>query len=290
MKQTYIIAEALLLFAFSLLYGQKKADFLIVENIDRYTVLNRYEQPLTGTMKKQFLPFSPLQIIDDETTLGDQITKVLTVLYDQKEYFLLKDENGNLVGDKKNRYNRRYRNCTVTGDTIQITRARAVFLAQKYPSQGKRFYCKKGEQCIRIFSYKGYHYVKTIGASARFGWSSLGAKKLWKVVRNVTPKREYNLDAVLKDRIVARLEKANKAYRDYFTYFNELTKMEKSIPRWRYSFGENMVRCTLTEPYKSTEQLEESTYYLVQDLENMLIGKSFTVEYRTGEIVITKKD
>jgi len=290
MKSKFIPAQIIVLITISLLYSQKKADFLIVENIEPYAVLDRYEQPLTANAGKQFLPFSPLQIIDQEATLGDEITDVLKFQYDQKPYYFLKNDKGNFVGDTKNRYNQRYKNCALTGDTIQITRAKAVLLAQKYPSKGRRVYCKKGKNCIRIFSYKGYHYVKTIGASAQFGWCSLGARNTWKIVKSTTKKREYRLDTILKDRIVARIEKANKAYRHYFNYFNNLTTQEKSVPQWQYTFGDNMVRCALSGPYKNTGQLEESTYYLVQDLENILIGKSFNVEYQVGEIVITKKD
>jgi hypothetical protein len=49
------------------------------------------------------------------------------------------------------------------------------------------------------------------------------------------------------------------------------------------------MRCWLTGPKTYSSQLEQSTRYLVNDIENMLIGKPFSVAYREGEILIESK-
>ncbi len=289
-RNTLYLTLFLALINFTNGFTGEKADFLVVENIKIFSILDKYEQPLTESAKDRFLPYSPLQIVNADATLGDEITEALKFRYNRKTFFFLKDDNGNLIGDKKHLYSHILKKCTVIGDTIQITKRKAVLLSKQYPSKGRRVYLERNECCIRLFVYKGYHYVKTIGTSAQYGWCSFSSKNGWKIARSVSKKREYNLNSVLKERIVSRIEKANTAYQQYFNHFNSITKQGKSIPQWRYSFDENTFHCTITGPYKNTEQLEESTYYLVQDIENMLLGKAFNVEYQTGEIIITKKE
>lgn len=271
-------------------FADQKVDFLIIENLKSYSILDKYEQPISGQGKDIFQPYAPLQIINDDATLGDAITEAMKVQHNHKLYYLLKDDNGNLVGDKKSLYRQTFKNCEIVEDTVSIIKARSILLAVQYPGKGKRTYLKKDENCIRMFRYKNLYYIQTIGSSERYGWCSLSQKGAWKIVEHTTPQKDYVLSSFLQERIVARIDKANRTYIQYFEYFNQITHQQKSIPQWRYTSGEDMIHCTLTGTYQNTEQLEESTYYLVQDLENMLLGKPYVVEYQTGEIVIKKKE
>ena len=122
-----------------------------------------------------------------------------------------------------------------------------------------------------------------------YGWCSLSDKSAWQPVIRVK-KVDTTLKSDLAERIIERIKRANETYEQYFERFNIITGKRKSIPQWRYSYSEELIRCTLTDPYKESNLLEESTQYLVQDIENLLLGKPFIVHYRDGEILIQLRD
>lgn len=265
--------------------AQESADFLILGNPQVYTILNKYEQSLTASEKELFRPFSPLQIVNKDYTLGDGITSALKFRFCQDVYFILKDDDGNLIGDKKNPYRQVFRKCKIIEDTVRIKKDRAILLSQKYPSTGRRIYLRQGNLTIRLFKYQNYYCVKYVGQKTVYGWCSLSDKSAWR--REIQVKKvDKTLKSELQNRIIARINTANNTYKQYFECFNSITNKQKSIPQWRCAYNDDILRCTLTNPYKDSDQLEESAQYLIRDLENIVIGKPFDVHYQKGEITI----
>ena len=285
MRDKYFITASFLLFITLSILGQEQADFIISGKPQVYTILNKYEQSLTDSERELFRPFSPLQIINEEYTLGDGITSALKVRFSGDVYFLIKDDDGKLVGGKKDSYRHTFRKCRIFEDTIRIVKDRSVLLSQKYPSDGKRVYMAKGALVVRLFKHQNYYCVKYIGKKIMYGWCPLSDKGAWRPVIHVK-KVDTTLKSELVERIIERIKSANETYEEYFERFNDITGKKKSIPQWRYSYSDELIRCTLTNPYKDSDQLEESTQYLVQDIENLLLGKPFDVHYRNGEILI----
>ncbi len=288
-----IIVHIILLITLLLLtpdiLAQESADFIISGKPQVYTILNKYEQSLNDAERELFRPFSPLQIINAEYTLGDGITSAQKVRFSGDVYFFLKDDDGKLVGGKKDPYRHTFRKCRIIEDTIRVVKDRAILLSQKYPSDGKRVYMGKGTLVIRLFKYQNYYCVKYIAKKVMYGWCSLSDKSAWK--REIRVKKvDTTLKSELAERIIERINSANEKYEQYFERFNKITGKQKSIPRWRYSYDDELIRCTLTNPYKDSDQLEESTQYLVHDIENLLIGKPFNVRYRNGEILVQLRD
>lgn len=278
-----------LLFVTPNILAQEKATFIISGKPQVYTILNKYEQSLTDSERELFRPFSPLQLINEEYTLGDEITSALKARFNGDIYFLLKDDNGKLVGGKKDPYRHTFRNCRIIEDTIRIVKDRSVLLSQKYPAKGNRVYMARNALVVRLFKHQKYYCVKYIGRKIMYGWCALSDKSAWRPVIHAK-KVDTALKSELVERIIERIKSANEMYDQYFQRFNEITGEKKSVPKWRYTYSDESIHCTLTNPYKDSDQLEESNQYLVQDIENLLLGKPFNVHYRNGEILIQLRD
>ncbi len=288
MNTIVITSGAILLSIAGFCYSQKSADFAILSQPRDYTILNQYQQPLSDAEKKSLGVNLPAQIENDDELLGDQITHALRFDFDGRTWFLQKDEAGNLIGDRGKQFRQMFRKCTVLGDTLLITEDRAVPFSEKFPPAGQGKSLGKGEAVVRIFSTGQFVYVKRGDARAEYGWCSFARRSAWKAVEHAVEKPQA-LTGHLSDQIVRRFAEANKVYKEYFDHFNEFTHQEKTVPAWQCEASGNEVRCTLNLPYRNSSQLEESTQYLVRDVENMLIGKHYEVVGGKGEILVKPK-
>jgi hypothetical protein len=269
-------------------FPQKYADFIILSHPGSYTILNQYQQPVSEQEKGLFSENTPIQVENENELMGDQITRALRFVFDGRTWFLQKDEAGNLAGDRGKQFRQEYRKCGVLGDTVQIAENRAVPFSQPSLPVGRGAYFTKGEILIRMFSYGGNSYVRHIGARPEYAWSPFLPKSAWKRIEH-TAEKPQGLTNYLSDMIVRRFTEANTAYREYFGHFNTLTHQEKTVPLWQCEARGNEVRCTLNLPYRNTSQLDESTQYLVRDVENMLIGKQCEVVAGKGEVLVRPK-
>jgi hypothetical protein len=277
-----------LLFVYTASFSQPTADFLILSQPRDYTILNQYQQPITDAEKKLFVANAPLQIVNDNEILGDQLTRTLRFVFEGRTWFIEKDETGNFKGDKGKQFRQVLKKCVIIADTVQIQADRAVSFSEKYPPGLESGWLKKGELVIRLFSCGGSCCVKRPGAKPEYGWGRFGPKTGWKRLEQGAEKPQ-GLTDMLTERIVSRFKAANQTYAEYFSHFDKLTGQEKTVPAWRCEAKGGEVHCSLNAPYTSSSQLDESTQYLVRDLENVLIGKQCDVLYEKGEIFIKPK-
>jgi hypothetical protein len=281
---------ATLLFLYALSYPQKTADFLVLEQPERFTILNQYQQPLSDKERAALAPGFPLQIINAEETLGDQITRAVQGSFDNRTWFLQKDDSGNLLGGSENNGVRTYKGCTVAYDTVDIVKDNSIRFSEKAASGSGTQFLKKGENIKRIFQYRGQWYVRRAGRAAAFGWSSFSDAPAWRRIKAVAV-ADTGISDFLQQRIIERFRTANNTYRKYFSHFNKITGKEKTIPQWQWDLGQALIiHCYLNAPYRTGSQLEESTRYLVRDLENMLIGKQYEVVCEKGDITLKPKE
>ncbi len=267
--------------------AEERADFIILGDPGVYTILNKFEQPLSAAEKELFRSGAPLQILSHDATLGDQITSAAKCRYEFSLYYLLLDEHGNYLGGKKDAKRQLFMGCLAVDDTVEITQNKAVALYHGYPSQGKTVFLDKGSVIIRLFKYKDSYYVRQVGRTEQYGWLSSASSRATRRQVTTAQREETGFQPELVKRIEDRFAAVNKVYTQYFTYFNEKTKKQKSVPQWQCHSEKNVIQCVLSGPYKNAKQLEESTDYLVQDLESMLFGKHCSVIYANGEIRIT---
>jgi hypothetical protein len=287
--QFSIFTALLIATAFTVGYGQSKGDYLILSSPLEYTIFNEYKESLSAAENGAFLPFSPLLVIDRELTLGDQITKALQFEFQRKTYYLLKGDKGGYVGEKSRNGRHIYKGCQQLDDTVEVI-GRGITVSC---GSGDRVALEKGTRLNRIFKSGDRFYVLTLGSGRCYGWSSLEPRSAWRRNAAALHAESTTEDTImpqnLKERIREKITAANDAYKVYFTHFNSLTKEEKSAPAWRYECSGSRIRCELTGPAATGDQLAESTQSLVQELENVLLGSPFAVHYANRELIIERR-
>lgn len=279
--------------------GAPHVDFLILGSPQVYTIYNQFEQPLSPGERSAFLPFSPLQIVKENDQLGDQITRALRFVYQQQTFFIPKDEKGALVGDASSRYRQLFTGCEPLGDTAEVIKENAIRISERYPSAEASRSPAKGTLLIRVFRYKDFWYVYVPGLRPYYGWCSSSAQSACRFHvaehrtaehRNAVQQEENALSSMVREQLNARMEAANAIYKKYFEHFNRATGQEKSVPLWRsVSDGRNL-RWELSGAYQRNGQLEESTRRLVEELENILLGRPYSVSCKSGVIAILPKE
>jgi hypothetical protein len=288
-KTTGIHIFSILAFAAAtVVSAQHRADYIIVADPSVYTIYDQYQQPVSSQDQRRFLPHAPLRIIEKQVVLGDQITRALKFAYLEETAYLIMDEKGGFAGEK-NRSNRQSLiNCEALDDTIEVIREGLRVTG----SRGATASPKRGALLLRVFRSNGRYYVLTLdGGSALFGWSSLEPRSSWKKagITSAAPKgSDTLLPKELQDRLTKRIEQANKSYEALFSHFNSLTHNEKSIPQWQCTAKASTLTCTLSDPWRGTDELSQSTSYLRRDLEVMLLGTGFWLTIAKGMMVISR--
>jgi hypothetical protein len=269
-------------------YPQSTSDFLITPRPSIYTILNQYQQAVGADEQKEFVPYSPFQVANQDEVLGDQITKALRFSFNNKVYFLQKDDTGRLIGERDKNDHELLKKCTLMEDTVEVLKDKAVpFFGRNMPA-GLSAYLRKGESVVRIFKYNDRFYVKRNEKTAVYGWVPGYVQNAFR--RSIAaPAASADMSGYMHDRIIERFASANAIYRRYFDHFNSLTDRQKAVPVWRCETKGNEIQCLLNSPYQTGDQLRESTQYIVRDIENMLLGKPFLVLSEQGSITIRPK-
>ncbi|MDO5575726.1 MAG: hypothetical protein Q4F84_01490 [Fibrobacter sp.] len=260
--------------------GANSADFLILSSPSDLTILNHFEQTVSADEKKQIiLPYSPLQIIEKNTTLGDQITEALRFEYKGKTWFIQKNEKGNFAGLKQG-YQKTFQKCELINDTVTLTKSIRIY--EQYPSSGKFSTVSPGS-VERVFKFQNCYYVYSFENPQKYGWYS-GASSVFEKKKTVSKSSLIQSDFV--NRIESRLKTINEMYTGFFGHFNDITNQQKSIPVWTTEKSGSVIKCKLVGSVEIVDQLEMSTQYVVQEIRQILAGKPYMADYQNGEIII----
>ena len=264
-------------------------DMVILESPQSFSICNQFEQPLSASDKAGVLPFSPFQIIKPDILLGDGITRAMECLYSQKTYYLLKDERGGIIGDKGQM--KLFKACVLVGDTVEIIKGNTVAFSEKSPTfpatSGTAL--PKGGRLIVLFKHGNAYYSLQTAPIERFGWIAASSRDSWKHVKQAAPIIDTSITEALRTQIAARIESANALYKTFFDRFNGGGGRQKSVPQWSETRGRTEYFWILSEPYGHTGELDESAAYLVKDLQDILIGKPYSVRCEKGRIIISPK-
>jgi hypothetical protein len=271
--------------AVSCIQAAGNPEFIVLPSPENFSLLDQYEQQLSVRDKKQLGVDFAVQLINRDDLLGDQITHAIRCSFSGTIYFLLKDDRGQPAGTSPDVAVRSFRNCRSINDTM-IVRDAAELLGL---SSKHRTALTKGTLIYRIFQYNGDYFCRLLpGPPYVSGWCN----GPFKAVARTTDKVDNAamvMTTELKNKLITRIRSANDSYRVFFEYFNKSTGQQKAVPSWAVAEKGNNLICELSNPYKNTDELGESTRYLVRDLENLLIGKQFQVEYAAGQIQILPK-
>lgn len=260
-------------------YGASNATFLILGNSSVAPLLDKFEQPVNKNGANGLLPHTPLRVVTAHELLGDQITAAIRVTYNKNIYFLVINDNGT----QKSLHT--FEHCTVLEDTV-IVAATSVPLFRTYPPQSPASRgCKKGTAVARFFSTKGATYLRPLTGDGNFYWTTATSSNFQVPAALVPVKQHYNFTEY-QQRIQKRLTQANTQYDSLFGFFNRITQQQKTVPHWEFSSQPNRYIFTLQGSMETTKRLAQSTRYLVNDIENILLGKPFSVTCTDNRIEI----
>lgn len=282
------ITCATMLFLLLLMQSSKageRAEYLIISDPHKISIFNKFEQSLTENEIKSLYSNTPFQILNSRETLGDQITEALRCSYQGETYFLLLDNKGRLKNSSASLYQKTFQKCLPINDSVQLKQSINVY--ERYPSSGAMVKCKPNQYVTRIFQFSTSFYI-FIPEKKFYGWVN-NSQGIFNTIKKATPQSTAIKVSDITDIVQARLGAVNQYYRQYFEYFNTITQQNKTIPMWKMEIDGNRVHCVLSSSAHITDQLQQSTRYVVQDIEQMLLGKPFTVQYTTKEIIINPR-
>jgi len=268
-------------------WAQNRADFLILANPQAYTILNKFEEQLSPQQRRALVPYSCFEVVNEEGTLGDQITSAAKLRVGQDLCYFLKDDNGGLFGDKANPYKQTFRNCEKIGDSIVVEKPDVLRMSEKHPSSGTQTPLDKGDVMVRVFKFGDLFYVQKTGITPRYGWCSLASTNAWRSAAPDLTTEKATLRPAVADRVRSRLDAVNEDYREYFAAFNKIGGRDKSVPAWKSTVDGNVMRCELAGGHGYAQQLDESTRILVKDIEGLLMGERLAVVYADGVMTIS---
>lgn len=292
------------LFSFAIIFGfsnsataqspGEKADFLIVEHPAGLLIYSKYQQKLSYQEQARILPYQPMQVLQKDTHLSDGYTPCMKVRINNSTYFVINDEEGNFVNEGGIGYHSLFQNCTVLQDTAEVLLNRTIFISKtptyQSTNQSQKYFLQKKDRLLRLFSLRGYVYVQTLAAEKDFGWCNLSENtrnQSWQMVRQTT-RPQKGIPVEISQRIESDIQEVNFLLEQLFTYFNRETGENKPIPRWNIDATDNRITCSLNDPqYVGT--FPESIRYLMNSLENAVLGTPYNVFHDGGIIEVRRK-
>lgn len=287
-NQTRLFLACLIGFVYCSVASAKSADFIALLSPQALTIYNQYEQPLSASEKSQLSPGVPLQIMQTDVRLGDQITRAMQCAFEQKTLYVLKDEQGEIINGKGNI--QILKACTLIEDTVEIVKEGAVPFSRQFPISPSSSALKKGEALVVLFRFGNSFAVRLDRdlPAERYGWCPANSQSAWRKSKTVSV-ADTVIAPLVRDELNARIEKVNELYKKFFDEFNRATGMQKSVPAWRLATNGAGLGWTLNAPYDHTGELNESTVRLVEEMRDVLIGKPFSVVYENGELTVLPK-
>jgi hypothetical protein len=280
------------LFTCIIIYGcctaitAKTADFVLLKSPQVLTIFNQYEQPLSSEEKALLSSNVPMQIVQVDVRLGDQITRAMQCGFEQKTYFLIKNENKELPGALGNV--QILKNCAILDDTVEIIGDAARF-SSEFPSRVFNIPLKKGAVVVLMFRFNNIYALRTIGPGARYGWCPISTQGEWRKKASAQISVDTALSSSIREELLGRIEATNESYKKFFDAFNRKTNSQKIVPEWKQLTTGSELRWRFNAPYDHIDELSESTKILIEQLRDILIGKPFTAVYEDGELTISPR-
>lgn len=278
MKQSkqYIL---LFLVALALVNNTRAADYYIFPSIAKVTLLDSYEQPMSESDKKALGSGFPLEIINSRITLGDQITDAIKCKNFDRFFYLIRDEGGSFNGSSSITFQKQTAASSLW-DTVELTSTTAL-------SGASPLSLGKGTTVVRVFQKSGSTYVF---APDRNMYGYIQSTTVFRK-RAVTVSQPVKINTSdITESIKRRLDAANEHYTSTFSFFNTHTGQQKSVPSWYIESDGKRIICTLKGSRQTIGQMEQSTSYIVKDIEHFLLGKPYSVRYENFQITISIKD
>ena len=276
----------LILFIITYGFSQSNKNYLIVENPFELNIYNKYEQNLTFNDSSIFLPFSPIEIIAEDTLLSDNYTPAFIGKIENQTFYFLKPFAGIPFSRLFDAHSNYIQNANSILDTINIIEDEKIIFYNAKDKRQKEF-LDVNTKIVRVFTKGNQTYVKTILPPIQYGWSNLSNSKFWEPYQTTKAENEENIlktEEIIKNKLFS----ANQIIENLFTHFNQLNKKQIALPKWTLSTKENEFLCTLLNNENKFD-FTESTNQLIYELQLSLASYNYSVFQRSNAIFIQKK-
>ena len=263
------------------------ADFLVIENVDRLQIYNKYQQEATRQELQMFVPFIPMRILNANDVMGDGFVRCMQVEVEGQVFYLLKDKDGRLIHSGPLGFEKAFSNAIIILDTAQILTDNSV---QVKPSGSPASHLSMGTTVLRVFRHQGSTYCRTLSGPRVFGWVNFSAKRearSWRVLKRLSSVNATTSSLVVQ-RVRTRMSDMNHVLVHLFGFFNVQTNKQKQPPQWNVEASGKTILCTLRGT-DNPGHFEQSTFYLVNEIENIVLGSGFEVAHSPGRIEIRHK-
>ena len=263
------------------------ADFLIVAHVDRLQIYNKYQQVATPQDLHLLAPFAPMRIIKANDLLGDGFTRCMQVEVSGQTFFLLKDADNRISRTGPLGFERSFSNTTLLLDTVEALAAKSLRIS---PEESPASYLSRGDLALRIFRHGKLTYCQTLTGDPVHGWIDFnenGAGKTWGVFNRLAS-GNASLSPNTIHKIETRIAGVNRALTHLYDFFNRQTHQNKTPPQWHVEESNSYILCAL-DGAPNGEAFEQSTFYLVNEIENNLLGSEFHVTHSPGRIEIRNR-
>jgi len=247
-------------------------------------VYNKYQQESTAQDLHSLRPFAPIRILKPDDLFGDGFTRCMQVEISGEIYYLLKGKNGTLSNSGPLGFEETFSNTTTLLDTAEILSGRSIRLS---PINSTPRYLPPGQRVVRIFQHRNATYCRTLSSPPAYGWVDFSGEREgrdWSILRQVTSTPDAIPRAIVQ-KVQARLDEANAVLGRLFTYFNSETRQQKEPPQWKVESSAKAIACTLGGT-ATPGQFQQSTDYLVKDIEDIVLGAQLSLTHAPGRINI----
>ena len=274
---------SLLFFLFyTQLFSQVNADFVIIEKPQNLVIYNKYKQAISNNEKQLFVPYKPFQIKKSSGLFSDGVRGYMEIETNNLSYFIVKEAGGNYYNQSKSGEWAYYKNKRTYYDSIMVLDDNKLTfddLAHK-----KEYFLKKGDILIRVFEDNERFYCKNSKNNA-YGKVNLSGKnsEFYKILRSKKSNSNNTLTTELKAKILAKFNDSNIILKRLYAFFNTENNKNLPVPVWKIKTTNNSIEAVLSS---SAKNFANSNKYLVNQLENILLGTNLQVTTSANKIVI----
>ena len=278
---------------FSLFSQTEQATFLLARSPAKLDLLNRFEQRLNPGEARDLLPLAPIRITAAESFLSDGFTPCLRGELRGKALFILRDETEGIL-NKDAAEAALYPNCAVLGDTISILRGQRILLRsapKTRPGPGETFAAaEKDSRWIRVFAYRDYTLLAAPDYQS-YHWAQLPANREnrdWG--RFIPTAADLLIPEDLREAVAGIFGDYNQLLLQLYQQFNRDFRENLIPPGWEISYQDTLITATFADPQRDPEDFAESRRYLINQLENRLLGSAFALYQEPRRIRIRRKN
>ena len=281
-----------LIFPVNILLSQTPtANFLIARNPVELEILNQYQQKLTSSQKQSLLKYTPWQIIEPNILLSDNYTKAMRVKFDSQYYYFVRDEDENLITSSIAPQIETYKNCSLYDQFSEIIMDKAVLFREIPFSLNRegfpKEYLEKGT-VFRMLFKKGSSYFVNVQSQNRFGWVRINNRAAINYNNEKKKNSNSGFSEILLTQLDEKIFQINSLYLRLYKYLNTKYAQQKTVPYWEIISLQNEIRLSLKN--ENHDKIKKSMTYLINDLENMIIGQALEINSSQEQIVLKLKN